>query len=110
MRRHRAEHPLTSPGEADLTAHVDFTTFAGAFNSPSPEGLSACVVDGPVPQVAFLGALGIMQRAQRLMAANPAQAHAIETGVARLMAVPGMGDRFKVIGIRSADVPPLPGF
>jgi SAM-dependent MidA family methyltransferase len=51
-----------------------------------------------------------MQRAAKLMSANPAKAHEIEAGVARLMAVPGMGDRFKVIGIRSANLPPLPGF
>ena len=44
------------------------------------------------------------------MAANPAKAAAIEMGVARLMAVPGMGSRFKAIGVRSAALPPLPGF
>lgn len=110
VRNHRAEHPLTSPGEADLTAHVDFTTLAGAFNCPMAEGFAACAIDGPVPQANFLGALGIMQRASRLMAANPAKAHEIEMGVARLMAVPGMGDRFKVLAIRSPDLPPLPGF
>lgn len=109
VREHRAEHPLTSPGEADLTAHVDFTTLAGAFTC-TPDGLAPDAVDGPVPQANFLGALGIMQRASRLMAANPARAHEIETGVARLMAVPGMGDRFKVLGARSPDLPPLPGF
>ncbi len=42
--------------------------------------------------------LGIMERASRLMAANPDKALAIETGVARLMAPSGMGSRFKAIG------------
>jgi hypothetical protein len=28
----------------------------------------------------------------------------------RLLAPNGMGSRFKAIGIRSADMPPLPGF
>jgi SAM-dependent MidA family methyltransferase len=62
-----------------------------------------------VTQAEFLGALGIMERASRLMAANPARAHEMEAGVVRLMAVPGMGDRFKAIGVRSLALPPLPG-
>ena len=44
------------------------------------------------------------------MAANPDKALGIETGVARLMAPGGMGSRFKVIGVRSAVLPPLPAF
>lgn len=110
-RNHAFEHPLTSPGEADLTAQVDFAAFAAlvAEHSASP-GVAPLVVDGPVTQAEFLGALGIMERTSRLMAANPARAGEIEVGVARLMAVPGMGSRFKAIGIRSPDLPPLPGF
>ncbi len=104
VRGHKAEHPLTSPGEADLTAHVDFEAVREAVK------FDRMAVDGPVPQANFLGALGLLQRASRLMAANPAKAHQIEAGVARLMAVPGMGDRFKAIGIRSAGLPQLPGF
>lgn len=104
VRAHHFEHPLTSPGEADITAHVDFEDFAAEL---SRRGLA---IDGPVTQGEFLGALGIMERASRLMAANPARAAEIEAGVARLMAVPGMGSRFKAIGVRSPDLPPLPGF
>jgi SAM-dependent MidA family methyltransferase len=104
VRHHAAEHPLTSPGEADLTAHVDFAAFG---RQAARQGFA---VDGPVTQAEFLGSLGILQRASRLMAANPAKAHEIEAGVARLMAVPGMGNRFKAIGIRSAGLAPLPGF
>lgn len=106
VRRHRAEHPLCSPGEADLTAHVDFSNFACAITAAAGRALAS---DGPVTQAEFLGALGIMERASRLMAANPARAHEIEAGVVRLMAVPGMGDRFKAIGVRSRALPPLPG-
>lgn len=104
VRAHRYEHPLTSPGEADLTAHVDFQDLASTFAT------AGFAVDGPVTQGEFLGALGIMERASRLMAANPARAAEIEAGVARLMAVPGMGSRFKAIGMRSPELPPLPGF
>ena len=67
-------------------------------------------VDGPTTQAAFLGSLGVMERASRLMAANPAKAAEIETGVARLMSPTGMGARFKAIGLRSPGLPPLPGF
>ena len=50
------------------------------------------------------------ERAARLMAANPARAGAIETGVQRLMAATGMGELFKVLAVRSGDLPPPPPF
>lgn len=102
VRGHRHEHPLCSPGEADLTTHVDFEAFAGAFRG-------RCGIDGPVTQAEFLGALGIVERASRLMSTNPGQAGQIELAVARLMAPQGMGARFKAIGLRSMHLPPLPG-
>ena len=95
VRAHRPEHPLCSPGEADLTAQVDFENFAEVATA---FGLA---VDGPVTQAQFLGTLGIVERASRLMSANPATAAEIEAGVARLLSPQGMGTRFKVIGLRS---------
>jgi len=103
-RAHRPEHPLTSPGEADLTVHIDFESVARGFG-----GRSGLMIDGPLTQAEFLGALGIAERASRLMSANPAQANAIEMGVQRLMAPHAMGTRFKAIGIRSRGLPALPG-
>jgi SAM-dependent MidA family methyltransferase len=94
--------PLASPGEADLTSHIDFAAFAAEMASRGFGG------DGPVPQAAFLGRLGIVERASRLMAANPGKAAQIEADVARLMAPGGMGGRFQAIVIRSIDLPPLP--
>jgi SAM-dependent MidA family methyltransferase len=104
VRAHRHEHPLTSPGEADLTVHVDFESLAREFGERR-----TLAVDGPMTQAEFLGALGIAERASRLMSANPAKANAIETGVQRLMAPQAMGTRFKAIGIRSRGLPALPG-
>ncbi|MEZ5844087.1 MAG: SAM-dependent methyltransferase [Hyphomicrobiaceae bacterium] len=104
MRRHAYEHPLTSPGEADLTSQVPFGALAAAF---AQAGL---IVDGPATQAEFLGRLGIVERAQRLMHANPARAAEIEAGVARLIAPGGMGTRFKALGARSGGLPTLPGF
>ncbi len=110
VRGHAPEHPLTSPGEADLTCHVNFNGLKGYIEAELSSEAAPLIVDGPITQGEFLGRLGIVERASRLMSANPDKAHAIEAGVARLMAVPGMGNRFKAIGIRSADLPPLPGF
>lgn len=109
VRGHKFEHPLTSPGEADLTCQVDFNDVKLQFDFEPIEGETRLAVDGPVTQAQFLGSLGIIERTSRLMNANPQAALEIETGVARLMAVPGMGSRFKAIGVRSADLPPLPG-
>ncbi|MFA5898565.1 MAG: SAM-dependent methyltransferase [Hyphomicrobium sp.] len=99
---HRYADPLENPGEADLTVQVDFAAFDAV--------MRACGFhcDGPVPQGEFLGRLGAVERASRLMAANPGQAAAIEVGLARLMGPTGMGSRFQVIGIRSVDLAPLP--
>lgn len=105
VRRHEPEHPLTSPGEADLTAHVDFAAFRRAMTA---DGLFE--TDGPVTQATFLGRLGAVERASRLMAANPSRTATIETGVARLLAPVGMGSRFKCAGVRSRGLPPLPAF
>jgi NADH dehydrogenase [ubiquinone] 1 alpha subcomplex assembly factor 7 len=104
LRRHEVEHPLASPGEADLSTHVNYHALALALHN------AGHVIDGPVTQAEFLGQLGIVERASRLMAANPARAGEIEAGVARLLAPTGMGSRFKVMGVRRADVAPLPGF
>ena len=104
VRNHAYEHPLCSPGEADLTAQVDFADLASAMTK------AGLVVDGPTTQAEFLGRLGIVERASKLMGANPGKAGEIEAGVMRLMTPNGMGTRFKVIGIRSPNVGKLPGF
>jgi NADH dehydrogenase [ubiquinone] 1 alpha subcomplex assembly factor 7 len=103
VRNHSYEHPLTSPGEADLTSQVDFDELA---ERAASFGLA---VDGPMPQGRFLAALGAAERASRLMALNPSKAAEIEAGASRLLSPTGMGTRFKVIGLRSPQVLPLPG-
>ena len=104
VRQHQHEHPLTSPGEADLSAQVDFEELAAEARKV---GL---VADGPITQAEFLGRLGIIERASQLMAANPQKAASIETDVARLLAPNGMGTRFKVLALRTPSLPSLPGF
>jgi SAM-dependent MidA family methyltransferase len=96
--------PFHAPGETDLSTQVDFQHFGDACRD------AGLAVDGPLPQAEFLGRLGIVERASRLMSANPARAAEIEAGVARLIAPAGMGSRFLAIGVRSKGVAPLPGF
>lgn len=104
VRGHTYVSPFEAPGETDLTTQVDFLAVAAAARC------CALSVDGPLAQAEFLGRLGIVERASKLMSANPSKAGEIEAGVARLMAPAGMGTRFKVLGVRSSDLPPLPGF
>jgi SAM-dependent MidA family methyltransferase len=104
VRQHKYVPPFDAPGETDVTAQVDFSALV---KRARDGGLG---VDGVVPQAEFLGALGVIERASRLMSANPAKAGMIEAGVARLMAPNGMGTRFKAVGLRSAQLPPMPGF
>jgi NADH dehydrogenase [ubiquinone] 1 alpha subcomplex assembly factor 7 len=99
---HRYADPLHAPGENDLTAQVDFAAVAQAMRA------GAFATDGPVTQAEFLGRLGIIERASKLMAANPLKAAQIEAGIARLIAPGGMGTRFQALGVRSPDLPPLP--
>lgn len=102
--RHRSCDPLARAGETDLSAQVDFEALVAAAHAHGLE------TGGPVPQAAFLGALGIVERAERLMrSATPSQATAIEAGVLRLIDPNGMGSRFKVLALKSAGLGRLPG-
>jgi SAM-dependent MidA family methyltransferase len=104
VRRHAFADPLAAPGAADLTAHVHFAPLA---DKARAAGFAA---DGPMPQAVFLGRLGAAERAARLMAANPARAGEIEAAVQRLVSPTGMGQLFKVLAVRSAELPPVPPF
>jgi NADH dehydrogenase [ubiquinone] 1 alpha subcomplex assembly factor 7 len=102
--RHRHASVLETPGEVDLTAHVDFAALARA---AAKAGARVCT---PLTQGAFLTRLGINQRAATLKAASPARAGEIDAGLARLTGPNGMGDLFKVIAICDQQVGALPGF
>jgi SAM-dependent MidA family methyltransferase len=98
---------LAVPGEADLTAHVDFHALRAAAMS---EGAR---VHGPVPQGEFLRQLGIVERAVKLKTgATAAQADAIDTALARLTegGRTGMGELFKVMAFAHPALGELPGF
>ena len=105
VRRHDYADPLASPGESDLTAHVDFAALKRAAEAV---GLNAY---GPMPQGAFLLSLGLEARRDRLLKrATVVQAEAILTGTARLADPRQMGLLFKALALTSAGLAPPPPF
>lgn len=106
VNEHAFSDPLSAPGLADITAHVDFQIFAQAAES------MGAAVQGPVTQGHFLSELGIEARAEALRkGASGEQAANITAAVARLTESgrTGMGDLFKVIAICDPKLGPLPG-
>ena len=106
VRRHGFADPLADPGEADLTAHVDFAALARAVRE------AGAAVHGPATQRDFLRSLGIDARAARLRhGASPEQAGAVEAALHRLTGgEPGqMGELFKVVAFSDPRLPSLPG-
>ena len=103
MIAHKYANPLESPGEADITSHVDFEALA---NSARNAGAWAtnCLDQGE-----FLTRIGIAKRADRLTKASPAQRSTIETACDRLVATDKMGKLFKVLGIAAPGFV-MPGF
>ena len=105
VKDHRFHPPLKTPGEADLSAHVDFGALAIAANSLSTKAY------GPLAQGIFLEALGIRERADALMKeADAALRDEIISARARLTGSEEMGALFKVMAIGRSDMPPPPAF
>ena len=105
LKAHRAADPFAQPGEADLTAHVDFAALARA-----ARGTGARVL-GPVDQGAFLSALGIEARAAALArGAAPDRIRAIEADVHRLIAPNEMGALFQVMAVTHPELGAPDGF
>jgi SAM-dependent MidA family methyltransferase len=95
--------PLAAPGEADLTAHVDFAALARA--------ASGARTHGPVPQGLFLARLGLFQRSGRLARTQPpAKAASLMQAAQRLAEPDRMGRLFKVLCIAHPDLPVPAGF
>jgi len=107
VRGHGFADALRAPGQADLTAHVDFKAIVLA-----AEGMRARV-HGPLAQGEFLRRLGIEQRAAALKAgAPPEYAAAIEAALERLTKEgrTGMGRMIKAMALASPTIDTLPGF
>ncbi len=103
--RHAYADPLEAPGEADLTAHVDFAALARAARS------AGAAAHGPIGQGAFLSALGLAQRAARLSRGADAATRAAIAAAADRLAAPGeMGTLFKVLAVTPQGAAPPPPF
>lgn len=104
VRGHAPADPLAAPGEADLTAHVDFAAVTAAARGAGAE------VHGPVPQGAFLRALGLPERTAVLCrAARPETARQLQAAARRLMDADAMGLLFKAVAITQPGLPTPPG-
>lgn len=104
--RHSFTDPLNDPGQADLTAHVDFQALARAADDLGAR------VHGPVTQGDFLTRLGIETRAAALMAkAAPDVSDDISSALRRLIGGGrgGMGSLFKVLGVSEPGLTALAG-
>ncbi len=103
--RQKDADPLAAPGEADLTAHVDFAALVETLTRARARGW------GPITQGGLLRALGIEARLAALAArANPAQAERLKLGARRLIAPEGMGTLFLALAATSPHLPAPPGF
>jgi NADH dehydrogenase [ubiquinone] 1 alpha subcomplex assembly factor 7 len=94
--RHSFADPLKNPGQADVTAHVDFQALTRA-----AEDLGA-KVHGPATQGDFLKRLGIETRAVTLMGKTTAEVSSdISSALKRLTdsGRGGMGSMFKVLAV-----------
>ncbi|MDB6177878.1 SAM-dependent methyltransferase [Paracoccus sp. Z330] len=101
VRGHRPENPLANPGDADLTAHVDFAPLAAAAFRAGVQ------VSRPIHQGDWLLSLGAEARARKLEAAGDRGAM---SALARLTHADEMGHLFKAMAIWPKGAPAVPGF
>jgi len=107
VRAHTPEDPLAHPGDADLTAHVDFEALARAATAAAP-----CLAQSRLtPQGVFLERLGITSRAQAL--ARSLSGPALDAHIAahrRLTHPDEMGTVFKTLALFPDQASLPPGF
>jgi len=104
--RHSFADPLKNPGQADVTAHVDFQALVRA-----AEDLGARV-HGPVTQGDFLKRLGIETRAVTLQAKTTPEVSADIAGALKRLTDSGrggMGSMFKVLAITEPQLTSVAG-
>jgi SAM-dependent MidA family methyltransferase len=103
VRKHKSEGVFDSPGEADLTSHVDFSALAAVAQSHDLD-------THLMTQAEFLLGMGLLERAGRLgQAADETARSKIAADVERLAGPDQMGELFKVLAVLPAGlaVPPF---
>lgn len=94
VRAHKYDDPLAAPGEADVTAHVDFAALARAATAAGAE------VRTLIGQGEFLIRLGLVDRANVLGRGKDKKTRdAIAAAIERLAAPKAMGTLFKVLAV-----------
>lgn len=105
LRGHRPEDPFAHPGEADLTAHVDFEALAIAARG------AGAAVSGMTAQGVLLERLGITARARALAPKLAGPAHEAHVAAHRRLTHPEeMGNLFKALAVFAQGAPLPPGF
>ena len=94
--------PFETPGDADLTVHVDFAQLAGHLNSCQGHLTT---------QGQFLTAMGIHERARILgKGRDETRQETIKTALNRLTGEDEMGTLFKTMAVTRGNAPPPLGF
>ena len=104
VKGHRKVDPFAMPGEADLTAHVDFEQMKQVALSRGARWM------GTTTQGAWLTALGIHHRAESLAEFAPQHRQALMNARDRLVASDQMGELFKVMALCGPEWPDGAGF
>ena len=93
LKKHKKVDPLSHPGEADMTAHVDFEMLQEVAEKNGAE------VMGLKMQGDWLIELGIDTRLEALQRMNQAKGKELQRQYDRLVSDGEMGALFKVLGI-----------
>ena len=104
VRGHGFANPFETPGEIDLSAHVDFAVLGAA------AAIGGADVHGPVPQRDFLGQLGIATRAATLAKSSPERTDEIAAAHFRLTSEEAMGTLFRAMALTGGGWPAPAGF
>ncbi len=104
VRAHQSATPYETPGQVDLTAHVNFQALSALAQA---HGLNTAPVIG---QGDFLRSLGIEMRADRLMKNKPETANSVFAALDRLVHTEQMGSLFKAVSFYAAGWPAPEGF
>ena len=104
VRAHGFANPFETPGQVDLSAHVDFATLAAAGQA------AGLVPHGAVSQRDFLGSLGIDARSVALVRAAPSRTEDVMAARRRLMDADAMGTLFRALALTAPHWPTPAGF
>ncbi|VDL60584.1 unnamed protein product [Hymenolepis diminuta] len=103
FKNHELHDPLKDPGQADITADVDFAFLKRSVEAANEPGMFklGVVVHGPVSQAYFLVHMGILLRLKNLVARtkNEEEKQKLIASTEMLIGTNHMGKRFKFMAI-----------